>query len=160
MTTDRLDRIDMGILHMLQADARNITTEEIGDNVGLTSSSVAARIKALENDGVITGYAPMIDYDAAGFDNHVLVRASLPDDDRRPVMEASIDIPNVVSVREVVGGDLNLILEVVSREQERIEEVVSELNDLGVEVLGTEILKEEYERAFDTFGAKYTTDES
>lgn len=158
MTTDRLDRIDMGILHMLQADARNITTEEIGDNVGLTSSSVAARIKALENDDVITGYSPMIDYDAAGFDNHVLVRASLPDDDRRAAVEASIDIPNVVSVREVLGDELNLILEVVSREQDRIEEVVSELKDLGIEVLGTEILKAEYERSFDTFGAKYTAD--
>lgn len=47
MTVD-LDRTDKAILHVLQDDARNVTTEAIGERVGLAASTVANRLSALE----------------------------------------------------------------------------------------------------------------
>lgn len=159
MAPENLDRVDMAILYLLQTDARNITTEEIGRRVGLSSSAVATRIKALEEEGIVIGYAPVLNYEAAGFENHVLARANSPEEDTDSLVERIIELPNVVSVREVIGDRCNLIIEVVSETQREIEAVVDELNELDVAVVDTEMLKRERNRVFDTFGKEYLIDE-
>ena len=158
MPSEELDRVDMGILHLLQKDARNVTTTEIGERVGLSSSAVATRISALEDEGVITGYAPVIDYEKVGLDQHVLIRATAPVDDRESIIENVVEIPNVTSVIELVTDDGNVIVEVVSPTQDEIEAAVGELNEIGIEVLETEILKTKFARVFNHFGERYTAE--
>lgn len=158
MLPDRLDRTDMAILHLLQKDARNATTEGIGEGVGLSSSTVAARIRALEDDGIITGYAPVINYEAAGFDHHVLIRATVPVDNRDSIVERTLGVANVIAVRELVTDEGNVLVEIVSPTQDGIEDAISALNDLEVEVLETEILKEELTQVFGTFGEEYVVE--
>ncbi|WP_255169165.1 Lrp/AsnC family transcriptional regulator [Natrononativus amylolyticus] len=158
MLPDQLDRTDMAILHLLQTDARNATTEEIGERVGLSSSSVATRIRALEDEGIITGYAPVIDYEAAGFDHHVLIRATVPDDDRDSIVENAIEISNIIALRELVTNEGNVLVEVISPTQEGVEAAIAELNDLEIEVLDTELLKTEFTQAFGAFGEKYVVE--
>lgn len=156
MPSEELDRVDMGILHLLQKNARNVTTKEIGDRVGLSSSAVATRITALEDEGVITGYAPVIDYETAGLDQHVLIRATAPVDDRDSIIESVIEIPNVTSVKELVTDEGNVVVEVVSPTQDEIEAAVGKLTEAGLEVLETELLKAEFTRVFNHFGERYT----
>ena len=50
-----LDRIDMKILSVLQADAR-IPITELAERVGLSVTPCGERIKNLEKEGVILGY--------------------------------------------------------------------------------------------------------
>lgn len=102
MNDDDLDRTDMGILYLLQRNARDTTTEEIGEKVGLAASTVANRIRKLENTGVIRDYRPTIDYRAAGFDQHVLVVGTVPSDDHEDVVERTIEVDGVVNVRELM----------------------------------------------------------
>ncbi len=53
------------LLQILCENARQ-TNAELGARLGLTEAEVAARIVALEHDGVILGYTPVIDREKAG----------------------------------------------------------------------------------------------
>ncbi len=50
-----MDRIDRHLLELLQKDGR-LTTAELADEVGLSPSPCARRIKRLEEKGIIDGY--------------------------------------------------------------------------------------------------------
>ncbi|MFN5699599.1 MAG: Lrp/AsnC family transcriptional regulator, partial [Betaproteobacteria bacterium] len=50
-----LDRLDLKILDVLQRQGR-ISMTELGQQIGLSTSPVAERVKRLERRGVITGY--------------------------------------------------------------------------------------------------------
>ena len=50
-----LDRIDLKILDVLQADGR-ITNRDLAAKVALSPSACLARVRALETSGVISGY--------------------------------------------------------------------------------------------------------
>ncbi|WP_312908269.1 Lrp/AsnC family transcriptional regulator [Natronosalvus caseinilyticus] len=53
LASEELDSVDKGILYLLQEDARNNTTNAIGEQVGVSSSTVANRITKLEENGEI-----------------------------------------------------------------------------------------------------------
>ena len=55
-----LDDVDRKILRLLQADAR-ISYRAIAEKVGIRAPSVHARVKRLEEEGVITGYHAVVD---------------------------------------------------------------------------------------------------
>jgi Lrp/AsnC family transcriptional regulator, leucine-responsive regulatory protein len=56
----KLDRLDARILAELQADGR-LTVVELGERVGLTGTPCARRVKQMEQSGVISGYAAVLD---------------------------------------------------------------------------------------------------
>src|SRR5512146_411511 len=55
-----MDEVDSEIVDLLQADAR-LTQAQIAKKVGLSQPSVADRIRKLEEQRVITGYAAKVD---------------------------------------------------------------------------------------------------
>ena len=61
-----IDAIDSQILDALITDAR-MTIAELARRIGLSSPSVAERIKRLEEAGVIEGYSVTINPKALGF---------------------------------------------------------------------------------------------
>ncbi|WP_417563826.1 Lrp/AsnC family transcriptional regulator [Microbacterium sp.] len=61
----KLDAADTGILAELSRDAR-ATLTHLAEHVGLSVSSVQARLRRLEARGVITGYRPVLDAEAVG----------------------------------------------------------------------------------------------
>jgi len=81
-----LDEIDQAILTALQADGRQ-TNADLADQVGLSASACHRRVKALEADGVITGYAALLDADRLGRGLTVIVLATL-ENQKRETMEA------------------------------------------------------------------------
>ena len=60
-----LDKLDKGILRLLQANGRE-TYDVIGDQVGLSSSAVLRRVKRLEEAGVIDRYVALVKPEAVG----------------------------------------------------------------------------------------------
>ena len=54
-----LDKFDIAILEALQKDAR-ISMQDLGKQVGLTSTPCWNRIKRMEDAGVIEGYSVQI----------------------------------------------------------------------------------------------------
>ncbi|WP_029860155.1 Lrp/AsnC family transcriptional regulator, partial [Vibrio parahaemolyticus] len=71
-----MDKIDRQLLHLIQKDA-TLTTAELADQVGLSASPCARRLKRLEQEGVISGYRAMISRGAVGIAMTVFVEVSL-----------------------------------------------------------------------------------
>ena len=63
--TSALDKLDKGILRLLQANGRE-TYDVIGEKVGLSSSAVLRRVKRLEESGVIDHYVALVRPEAVG----------------------------------------------------------------------------------------------
>jgi len=74
-----MDTLDRKILSALQANAR-ASLQEIGAAVGLSASPCWARIKKLEEAGVIEGYTVRLNPLALGLGDTVLVQVALDSD--------------------------------------------------------------------------------
>lgn len=60
-----LDAVDIAILSMLKEDAR-VSLAKISREVGLSSPTIKDRVDKLEDQGVILGYRPVLDYGKLG----------------------------------------------------------------------------------------------
>ncbi|WP_435073821.1 Lrp/AsnC family transcriptional regulator [Halorubrum sp. HHNYT27] len=147
----KLDNVDRGILYMLQIDARNTTSQDIADKVGVSASTVRNRIERLENDGVITGYQPKINYEEANLPFRVMFVVTAPPTDRGEVVENLMDLQGVVDVREMLTGRRNIHVEVVGKSTEDIVRVTDNIHEMGVEVDSSEIMKQRKSQPFNHF---------
>ncbi|MDC0660561.1 Lrp/AsnC family transcriptional regulator [Leisingera sp. SS27] len=71
-----MDEFDKRILRSLQADGR-MSVNELSEQIGLSPTPVSRRIKNLEQSGVISGYAAVIDEAALGYEVSVFVSVQL-----------------------------------------------------------------------------------
>jgi Lrp/AsnC family leucine-responsive transcriptional regulator len=101
-----LDDIDWAILGELQRDGRT-GFRELGRRVGLSAPAVTARVRRLEEAGIITGYRAVVDPDALGVDVLAFVRMSVPDhpDADDDVISAAAEIPEIVNAYRVTGAE-------------------------------------------------------
>jgi len=67
MASALLDDLDMRILRLLNADARK-SFREIAKAVDASLSTVSNRVRKLEKEGIITGYAPILAESRLGYD--------------------------------------------------------------------------------------------
>lgn len=70
------DHLDMVILHHLANNARK-SHVELADSVGLSTTAIARRQKALEDTGAIKAYHAVLDTHLFGYTTTVLVRIAL-----------------------------------------------------------------------------------
>jgi Lrp/AsnC family transcriptional regulator, leucine-responsive regulatory protein len=73
-----LDRFDRAILRELSLDGRMSATE-LGRRIGLSKSPTQARMKRLEEEGVITGYRATLDPAKIGLAHVAFVEVRLSD---------------------------------------------------------------------------------
>ena len=159
MASEELDPVDKGILYLLQEDARNNTTAAIGKQVGVSSSTVANRIKKLEDSGAITGYHPTIDYEQTGMGHHLLVIATVPIDDQEEIVDDLVSVPGVVSVSELLTNNANLSIELVGQNKHEIEKSIGEMSELGVDIERMDMLKRIRAFPYNHFGKKFTNED-
>src|SRR5690606_29357768 len=78
MAEDQLDRIDRNILAALSANGR-LSAAELAAKVGLSKTPVQARVKRLEREGYIRGYAAIVDRERVGEGHVAFVQVKLSD---------------------------------------------------------------------------------
>lgn len=101
-----LDETDRRILRSLQASGR-LSIQELAEQVGLSASPVARRVRILEESGVLTGYAALIDEAKLGFGVSVFVSVQLDRqvDQALEVFEAAVrGFPEVVDCWLMTGN--------------------------------------------------------
>jgi len=146
-----LDNVDRGILYMLQMDARNTTSGDIADKTGVSASTIRNRLERLEGDGVIKGYHPEINYEAANLPLRVMFVITAPPKQRSEVVDQLLDVHGVIDVTEMITGKRNIQVEVVARDTSDIIRVTDAIHDLGVEVESSEIMKQRKVQPFNHF---------
>ncbi|MCX7304686.1 MAG: Lrp/AsnC ligand binding domain-containing protein [Hyphomicrobiales bacterium] len=73
-----MDRIDRNIISALAGDGR-LSMSELAAKVGLSKTPVQARVRRLEQDGYIRGYAAVIDRERMGEGHVAFVQVKLSD---------------------------------------------------------------------------------
>lgn len=153
--TITLDDIDRAILYELQIDARNTTNAEISEKVGVSATTVGQRIENLEDSGIIVTYHTMVNYERAGFPHRVLLFCTVHPDDRYDAADEILHFQGVISVRELISGECNLHIEAVGRTRDEIVETISTIEKNGVDVIDTEMIKNEWRQPFDNFDPQH-----
>jgi Lrp/AsnC family transcriptional regulator, leucine-responsive regulatory protein len=119
------DRIDREILTHLQADGRMANTE-LADAVRLSPSACLRRVKALESDGLISGYQAELSRDALGLDLTVFVELRVDKHSRQTsqdVADALTAIPSVVSCH-VISGAADFFIEIAAENLRAYEQIL------------------------------------
>ena len=147
----KLDNVDRGILHELQVDARNRTAQEIADKVDVSASTVRNRIRELEDDGVIEGYHPKIDYETANLPLQVLFVCTAPPNERSEMVEQVLDVRGVVDVRETLTGSRNLYVEAVGTGTPDTVRITDAVHDIGLSIESSEIMRQRRVQPFNHF---------
>jgi DNA-binding Lrp family transcriptional regulator len=126
-----MDKIDRQLLNLIQKDAR-LTTAELADQVGLSASPCARRIKRLEQEGVISGYRAMVTRATVGIAMTVFVEVSLNNHQASSIDDfegAIVEMEEVISCH-VVSGAYDYLLEVVSKDLSGYENFTRKLQRL------------------------------
>ena len=100
-----MDRFDIAIIEALQTDSQP-SMGELSEVIGLSPSACHRRIKALEDSGVITGYAARLDPAALGLDLLAFVEISLTSQSREAMdrFETAVaDFPEILECHLMAG---------------------------------------------------------
>ena len=119
-----MDKIDTTILAALTANAR-ASQVELAARVGLSSTAIARRQRALEENGFIRSYQAVLDLGRFGLSTTVLVRITLDSqsDEALKSFEAGVvDCPSVIRCFLMSGGDDYLVI-VLARDIEDFERI-------------------------------------
>lgn len=114
MNAVALDRTDAKILQLLARDGR-ISWRDLAERIGLSLTPTLRRIRRLEKEGVISGYAARIDELRLGFGitMYVLVTLERQTEETLKVFERRIaDVPEVMSCY-LMTGEADYILRIV-----------------------------------------------
>ncbi|MCP1471310.1 DNA-binding Lrp family transcriptional regulator [Sphingobium sp. OAS761] len=110
-----MDRFDIALMEALQHDSRR-SMADLGDLVGLSSSACHRRVRALEEAGLIAGYAARLDPEALGLALHAFVEISLTGQSRETMerFEAAVaDFPEILECH-LMAGQADYLLRVAA----------------------------------------------
>lgn len=125
--TDQIDATDRKILHELVANAR-IAVAELGRKVGLSKTPVAARIKAMEELGLITGYRAIISPIKLGLSHVTYVEVRLSDTRQKALAQFNAAVRAIPEVEEcyMIAGGFDYLIKVRSRDMADYRHIMGE----------------------------------
>jgi Lrp/AsnC family transcriptional regulator, leucine-responsive regulatory protein len=128
-SNQNIDETDFKLLEELQADAR-VSLAELGRRVGLSSPSVADRLRRLEDSGVILGYRAEVNPRALGYALGAVIRIRPHARQIPKVAELAADTPEVVECQRITGDDC-FFMKLYVRDVEHLEEVLDRFTPFG-----------------------------
>jgi Lrp/AsnC family leucine-responsive transcriptional regulator len=121
MPTTLLDALDIRILATLQAHAR-LTNLELAERVGLSASPCLRRVRRLQEDGFIEGYATRLNREKLGLGILAFVRVNIErhsNTDGNAFINAFIKavskLPEVIACY-ITSGESDFLLQVVVKD--------------------------------------------
>jgi DNA-binding Lrp family transcriptional regulator len=121
-----LDDIDQRILAALRDDAR-ASFAEVGSQVGLSAPAVKRRVDKLRANGVITGFAAIVDPSALGWTTEAYVELYCQGrTSPAAIAEAVSRHPEVVDAC-TVSGEADALIHVVAADMKHFEDVLERI---------------------------------
>jgi len=109
----RLDEVDRKILRALQQDAR-LTTAQLADKIGLSTTPCWNRLKRLETQGYIDGYVALLNQEKLGLPETVIIEVTLDHHDEAVLArfgQLLTDLPEVIEAY-LTTGDYDYVVKV------------------------------------------------
>ena len=119
-----MDDTERAILSHLQADGR-LSNVDLASQIGLSESPTFRRVKHLEESGVITGYAALVDQRRLGLDvtAYVLVNMEKQPDSATASFHASVATePHIIECHAMSGAH-DYLMKVVARNIDHFSEI-------------------------------------
>jgi len=111
----KLDKIDLRILHDLQADGR-MTNVELAKNAGISAPPCLRRVRALEEAGFIRGYHADLNAEALGYGVTVFAQVGLTSQAESDLVAFEELVTQWPQVREcyMLAGETDFLLRIVA----------------------------------------------
>ncbi len=111
------DETDVKILKILTSDAR-LSSRQIAEQCKISVGTVLTRIKRMEKEGIIKGYAALLDHEKLGYELTVVSDITVSKGRLLEVETEIARLPNVCCVYDVTGlVDAIVIAKFKSREE-------------------------------------------
>jgi DNA-binding Lrp family transcriptional regulator len=122
----RLDEIDRRIVAQLLEDGR-ASYAQIGDKVGLSAPAVKRRVDRLRHDGVITGYAAVVDPAALGWTTEAFIEIFCTGATSPEEIYASVRPHPEVVAAYTITGEASALVHLRTRDIQHLEEALERL---------------------------------
>lgn len=139
-----LDDIDRAILYFLSEDARGNSATDIAEHVDVSAQTVRNRIDRLESANVIKGYHAHIDFERAEDALTNLFTCTTPTKDRETLARKALQIPGVVTVREIMTGRADLRITAVAKSTDELAQIARAITDLGIDIEEEDLVRREH----------------
>jgi DNA-binding Lrp family transcriptional regulator len=122
----RFDDIDVRILGLLQDNGR-MTNVELAERVGLTAPPCLRRVRALEQQGAITGYHAALEPAALGYNLTVFAMVSLKSQAESDLRAFEQLVAGIPEVREchMLNGEIDFILKIVAQDLQSFQQILT-----------------------------------
>jgi len=112
-----MDAIDLKILNHLASDSK-MTLKALSEQVGLSPSPLQVRIKRLEKEGYIRGYAARLDFTKIGQDHVAFVQVTLSDTRAEALAAFNSAVCTLKSVEQchMIAGNFDYLLKVRTKD--------------------------------------------
>jgi Lrp/AsnC family transcriptional regulator, leucine-responsive regulatory protein len=121
-----MDEVDERLVTLLQSDAR-LSMADLGRRVGLSRTATLARVRRLEDDGIIRGYHADVALAPPGQTQVARVGIVLSTPDTGTYVRRLLAIPEV-SEAETVAGEIDLLVRVSAPDSSRLDEILDRIN--------------------------------
>ena len=110
---DTLDRFDLKILDIMAVEGR-ISVTELAGRIGLSKSPTQARLKRLEENGVIRGYRALFDPIRLGRDHVAFVEVKLSDTRESALSAFNLAVTRIGEIEQchMIAGAFDYLLKV------------------------------------------------
>ncbi|MBC2661780.1 Lrp/AsnC family transcriptional regulator [Novosphingobium flavum] len=119
-----MDRADRAILQILQRDSAQ-SIAEVAEKAGVSASACHRRIKALEQQGIISGYAARLDPRSLGLALEVFVDITLTSQSREAMdrFEAAVQRFDDILECHLMSGSADYLLRVAVPDLEQYDRI-------------------------------------
>lgn len=131
-----VDDTDRRILEVLRLDART-SVREVAAQLHLSRANAYARVRRLQDSGVIRGFTTVVDPLALGLGLPAYVHVRIKQNSWKRFKDRVVALPEAVHV-SLVAGDFDVTLLVRCRDAEHLRALVLEQIQAMPEVLGTQ----------------------
>lgn len=132
---DRLDALDVALLGLARAHPR-VGILELSRLARVARATVQSRLSRMEAEGIITGYGPELDLDAAGYTMQAFVTLEVAQGRLDEVARHLEAIPGVLEAYATTGTH-DVLCRVAARSHQELQEVLLAIGRADVVVRST-----------------------
>lgn len=123
-----IDRLDAELLRRLHGNAR-AGVAELAALLGISRNTVLGRLQRLETAGILKGFRPVMDLEAAGIPVQAFIGLELDQRKLSSVVEALSRIPEVLEVTTQAGRE-DLMVRVASTTLQGVQSAAARMVDI------------------------------
>jgi DNA-binding Lrp family transcriptional regulator len=120
-----IDRLDVELLEMLATDARSGVVD-LASRMGISRNTVQARLRRLEEGGLLTGYRPELKLGQAGVSVEAFIGLEVQQGRLASIVDALIAMPQVMEIHATTGRE-DLLVRVATETQADLQQLIERI---------------------------------